>query len=1390
MVNKLFCGFKKFITPAGAYLKPLRFDSNRFGSNPHYKNSYSSEWLRPCGEQRKRLTIAKCKEPVYIFNSCWNDPNFKPTRPTPFGSYSSAGRYKEANLVMNKMTTRSNFQNSILGSLTRGLFRKSILECHARFKASFLKSLFIKYIQFDDPLKQNLAPVFKDMPLNTDASSFYGRLRNKDGGETKLPVLHSRRNIFELAYTKSRQKTWQIPLINFEKNLPFPIHQRRWPHVERGTFPEEIPAGAETREQNKHFSNTSKIWPALSRATGFSLKSIFLFSQYFSSNFYAFSSQLYITNLRVLNFKTNMVTPSDFKSNNEIWPMSLNEIRKFFSRVSRRNDFLYETPLGMGGGVRKNQSGSRLRGAENKSDNLWTQKVNNNADPYLVFPPIFPFSTSLREYQFETRQESSYESARNILMNPVAPLRQPSLRQQLRHKSLEAGKKSWDFFPAGTHSLDDVPIPLLGSETPRRGGYDPETRLVVDNNEITRIVETFSNGNADRFKKIGQLKYGCYINTENDHIPAFLKGKTNHFARLMDASSKRSSGASELFEHFAPGSETKAISYVYSLLLKITRQWPGARLSNSRRGGEKSEIESFAVGSNRHQRNYQTILTLMSEGKFKKNRIIVEIKKKPNILIKNKKDNFLFTIPIPLQKGIFSVDIPYILSPAQFPRWPHTNQSIFNHPYQHTIFHPIASPSVKRQAKPDAYPDSASPCFLENTGTHPCSGPPSVPLPHLQKSAPGSQDPLGGGRTFVGGGGPRIRGKTRVLVNSDTLRRIGSGPPPVGWGGGPEPIPPENSRKDSRLIRLQNQNQNAANDLNKKNYFTSGLLCSKEDQMGEAMRWDPTQNRGIGFTPRGVINTHCLLIGITHKPPSGWGEGSGKSGSILEVNNWKAHLTFNPPKKASLSLAERNSNTNALLTQYLINWEPNQKVRSACEMVDPKVPGNLNAKTIYLKRLKRMPISNQSIIDLDNQIKDAFVFKNNVFKHGYSALQRQWLHPEGGKSGTTGPDYSRKLKQNGLNPPLQRFKRGSGLTPRGVSFRKMLVTKYLIPFRVQLLTTPQYFSDLPFRLQTFHTWRMFGVENGVGCKNRTLPFRFPTDKSRRIRPRRADFCRRVLQKSAPGSQDPLGGGRTFVGGGGPRILGSAENRNLNQFEFLARRSEGGGGPILSTGSLFRSSGGKNVGGSAERFQTCLFWITKQTGLWLTRQNNSSQNSNGYTSRARARTSSLHLALGWNSKPNKAVNGLFSQRLDSALREHWLHLSKNKDALRRAKHRGSVIDFIPWRAAGKIVSVKHGIFRYKNQYQPFCFTITKTHYYTDVFGKIKHMVFPKRPKYFIKPLSNITSLGLASNSKQIRTRLKPAYLTNHHDRKPINIWQLAGVFRPAGGGSVKIFMIHL
>ena len=36
---------------------------------------------------------------------------------------------------------------------------------------------------------------------------------------------------------------------------------------------------------------------------------------------------------------------------------------------------------------------------------------------------------------------------------------------------------------------------------------------------------------------------------------------------------------------------------------------------------------------------------------------------------------------------------------------------------------------------------------------------PLVPLPHLQKSAPGSQDPLGGGRTFVGGGGPRIRGK-------------------------------------------------------------------------------------------------------------------------------------------------------------------------------------------------------------------------------------------------------------------------------------------------------------------------------------------------------------------------------------------------------------------------------------------------------------------------------------------------------------------------------------------------------------------------------------------------------------------------------------------------------
>ena len=56
---------------------------------------------------------------------------------------------------------------------------------------------------------------------------------------------------------------------------------------------------------------------------------------------------------------------------------------------------------------------------------------------------------------------------------------------------------------------------------------------------------------------------------------------------------------------------------------------------------------------------------------------MVEIKKKPNLLIKNKKDNFLFTIPVPLKKGIFSVDIPYLLCPPQLPTWPYTCQFLF-----------------------------------------------------------------------------------------------------------------------------------------------------------------------------------------------------------------------------------------------------------------------------------------------------------------------------------------------------------------------------------------------------------------------------------------------------------------------------------------------------------------------------------------------------------------------------------------------------------------------------------------------------------------------------------------------------------------------------------------
>ena len=73
------------------------------------------------------------------------------------------------------------------------------------------------------------------------------------------------------------------------------------------------------------------------------------------------------------------------------------------------------------------------------------------------------------------------------------------------------------------------------------------------------------------------------------------------------------------------------------------------------------EIENFA---NLHSQISQINFILTLEGSFKKNKILIEIKKKPYFLIQHKKNSFIFTIPLSYKKGIINKEIPSILSPT------------------------------------------------------------------------------------------------------------------------------------------------------------------------------------------------------------------------------------------------------------------------------------------------------------------------------------------------------------------------------------------------------------------------------------------------------------------------------------------------------------------------------------------------------------------------------------------------------------------------------------------------------------------------------------------------------------------------------------------------------
>lgn len=72
-------------------------------------------------------------------------------------------------------------------------------------------------------------------------------------------------------------------------------------------------------------------------------------------------------------------------------------------------------------------------------------------------------------------------------------------------------------------------------------------------------------------------------------------------------------------------------------------------------------MENFA---NLHAQISQINYTLSLEGTFKKNKILMEIKQKPNFLVQHKKNSFIFTIPLSYRKGIINKEIPTILPPT------------------------------------------------------------------------------------------------------------------------------------------------------------------------------------------------------------------------------------------------------------------------------------------------------------------------------------------------------------------------------------------------------------------------------------------------------------------------------------------------------------------------------------------------------------------------------------------------------------------------------------------------------------------------------------------------------------------------------------------------------
>ena len=436
------------------------------------------------------------------------------------------------------------------------------------------------------------------------------------------------------------KKAWQIPLINSDLLPNLPTH---WEDRQKFNL--------------DNFNDISGKEPSDRDPAGFPLKSVFLFSHYFSSNFYGFSSQLYISNLRILNFKFFPIMDK-FKAKNNSLPNNYNNSfyknsysRKTPPRIQKSQDLPVVVPDGFASLKTTKEIQTKKWGKSKKKIPLILDKrdkaelTKNQMQVAFDFrektltcikdrysspkelenpPPISPTDVLSSELRWTKRRElfNSPVGHASLLNNsalPVIPRMNGNFfsgsafppKEERLSKAME-----WDPVFSDNSFADLIPLKILKRNFARKKKKD--------------IC-------AAEGKKIDKLK------THNVAIPSTLKPMT------INKKAKSGPLLNEERTHldlFMPHANVRE--------KKQNRQELG-----------RDSIETFATGSNRHQRNYLTTVTLMSEGKFKKNRIMVEIKKKPNLLIKKKKNLFLFTIPTPLQKGMFSMDIPYILPPAK-----------------------------------------------------------------------------------------------------------------------------------------------------------------------------------------------------------------------------------------------------------------------------------------------------------------------------------------------------------------------------------------------------------------------------------------------------------------------------------------------------------------------------------------------------------------------------------------------------------------------------------------------------------------------------------------------------------------------------------------------------